>query len=358
MGDLPDNLDPIRTVPRVGYRLLCELPGPCAGSLAALRPKVAVLPFDYLSADPNLTFFADGITDDVIAALSRFRTLAVIARGSAFACRNRAVPAPEIARTLGVRYVLDGSVRRDGGRVRIAACLSDAEAGIVLWTDRFEEELAGVFELQDRITADVVCITEPSITRAEIERSRRKHPENLDAYGHFLLGRALVGHHDLAAEGYDAMVRHLDRAAMLDPGFPQATAYAGLAHEFGRSYGGVSRVDDFAIAADLCERALASGGDDPIAACHIDAGRFWQAVEAGVRAVAPGVANDAALVTLAVAQAMDGRLDAARATMERFRAIRPHVTIRSLLDRLTPGTRNNVERLWTEGLRLAGLPGG
>jgi TolB-like protein len=192
-------LDPIRTVPRVGYRLMVDA---SRATILELRPSVAVLPFANLSGDPDFAFFADGVTEDIIAALSRFRTFAVVARGSSFGYGSRGVSAVQAAAALGVRYVLEGSVRREGHRLRVAARLSD-DAGTVLWADRFEEELGGVFEMQDHITAAVVHLAEPRITRAEIERSRRKQPESLDAYDHFLRGMAY----------YDLPTRH-ERVAL------------------------------------------------------------------------------------------------------------------------------------------------
>jgi TolB-like protein/DNA-binding winged helix-turn-helix (wHTH) protein len=161
MGDLPDDENPIRTVSRVGYRLVPDGSPHRAAGILALRPSVAVLPFADLSGDPSLAFFSDGVTEDIIAALSRFRTLAVVGRGTAFAYKGRATPAPEIARALGVRYVLEGSVRRAGRRLRVTAQLVDAEEGALLWADRFEEELDGLFEIQDRIAATVVGLAEP-----------------------------------------------------------------------------------------------------------------------------------------------------------------------------------------------------
>ncbi len=217
MGDLPEGEDPIRTVSRVGYRLVLDGPSPAAQETSSVWPSVVVLPFANLSGDPDLAFFADGVTEDLITALSRFRTFAVVERGSSFAYKGRVVPAPEIALALGVRYLLDGSVRREGRRLRISARLSDA-GGVLLWADSFEDELGGTFEMQDRITAEVVDLVEPQITRAEVERSRRKNPESMDAYDHFLLGSARLDHLDADAAHYDKMVGHLDRSVELDRG--------------------------------------------------------------------------------------------------------------------------------------------
>ncbi|EYD76530.1 Adenylate cyclase [Rubellimicrobium mesophilum DSM 19309] len=263
MGALPNGEDPVRTVSRVGYRLVLDGLSARRGTILALRPTVAVLPFVNLSGDPELGFFADGVTEDVIAALSRFRTFAVVARGASFAYKGRAGPAPEVAQALGVRHVLEGSVRREGRRLRVGARLTDTE-GHVRWADCFEEELDGVFEMQDRITAAVVGLVEPQITRAELERSGRKHPESMDAYDHFLLGLALSKRLSTNAALYDRMVGHLDRAVALDPSFPQAFVQASWAHQLRRMFGDATPAgtDDFALAEDLRIRALESGPDD------------------------------------------------------------------------------------------------
>ncbi len=265
MGPLPNGEGPIRTVSRVGYRLLLDDQAPRSATIQALRPSVVVLPFTNLSGDPELAFFADGVTEDIIAALSRFRTFAVVARGSSFAYKGQSVPPPKIAQALGVRYVLEGSLRREERSLRVGAHLSDAN-GLVLWADCFEEELGGVFEIQDRITAHVIGLVEPKITLAELERSRRKHPGNMDAYDHFLQGSALFHRLDASTSMYDRLVGHLDRAVELDPSFPQALSQAGWAHELRQMFGDATPpgTDDFALSESLRDRALALAPDDPL----------------------------------------------------------------------------------------------
>ena len=257
MGDLPDGTDPISTVARVGYRLFCDTPAPA--TIAALRPSVAVLPFVNLTAEPELAFFANGVTDDIITALSRFRTFAVVARGATIRLQNRTA-----AVALGVSYVLEGSVRREGRRLRVGVRLTDHD-GQVMWATLFEDELGGVFDMQDQITAAVIRVVEPRISQAEVERSRRKHPENLDAYDHFIQGLAWL-HATSVPYGRDtAILHHFDRAVALDPSFPQALAYAGMAHEWQSILDLSANQDsDFAVALDLCERAEALGGDDAL----------------------------------------------------------------------------------------------
>ena len=153
------------------------------------RPSIAVLPFVNLSKDPEQEYFADGIVEDIISALSRFRSFLVIARNTTFTYKGRSVNVPQIGRELGVRYVLEGSVRRSGERIRITAQLIDAATGMHMWAEHYDGVVADVFDLQDQITASVVGSIEPSIRAAEIERARRKRPDNLDAYD--LVMRAL-----------------------------------------------------------------------------------------------------------------------------------------------------------------------
>ena len=150
------------------------------------KPSLAVLPFENLSRDPEQGYFADGIVEDIITALSRAKWLFVIARHSSFAYRGKAMDVRQVGRELGVRYVLEGSVRKAGKRVRITGQLIDAQSGAHLWADRFEGTLADVFELQDRVAQGVAGAIEPTLRGAEIERARRKPTESLGAYDLYL----------------------------------------------------------------------------------------------------------------------------------------------------------------------------
>ena len=187
-------------------------------------PSIAVLPFVNISKDPEQEYFADGIVEDIIAALSRFKSFFVIARNSTFVYKGRAVGVQQIGRELGVRYVLEGSVRRSGPRIRITAQLVDASTGMHLWAEHYDGVVEDVFDLQDRITASVVGSIQPSIRTAEIERARRKRPENLDAYD--LVMRALPHVWALEFEPNKEAVRLLDKALLLEPGYPLAIALA------------------------------------------------------------------------------------------------------------------------------------
>ena len=190
------------------------------------KPSIAVLPFDNMSEDSEQEFFADGIAEDVITALSRFRSLFVIARNSSFTYKGRAVDITQVGRDLGVRYVVEGSVRKAGTRVRITAQLIDATSGSHLWADRFDGSLDDVFNLQDQITEQIVVAVEPEIQTHERERARRKPPESLDAWERVQRGLAHL-YRQNETDRIQAL-RLFKEAIALDPEF--ASAHAHLAH--------------------------------------------------------------------------------------------------------------------------------
>jgi TolB-like protein len=184
-----------------------------------------VLPFQNLSGDPDQEYFADGMVEEIITALSRFRQLFVIARNSSFAYKGRSPDIREVGRDLGVRYVLEGSVRKAMNRVRITGQLIDTASGAHLWADRFDGDLKDVFDLQDQVTATVVGAIAPKLERAEIDRAKRKPTDSLDAYDYFLRGMASFHVYAYAnREGNVELVRHFSRAIELDAEF--ATPYA------------------------------------------------------------------------------------------------------------------------------------
>lgn len=189
------------------------------------KPSIAVLPFQNMSGDPEQEYFADGMVEDIITALSRFNSLFVIARNSSFTFKGKAVDVKRVGRELGVRYVLEGSVRKAGGRVRITGQLIDASNGTHLWADRIDGELTDVFELQDRITASVVSSVAPKIEQAEIERIRQNPTNVPDSYDSYLQGMAL------AIRGQGVEARRLFKLAIeQDPGY--AAAYAMAAYTY------------------------------------------------------------------------------------------------------------------------------
>ena len=228
------------------------------------RPSIAVLPFTNIGGDAEQDYFADGMVEEIITALSRMRWLFVIARNSSFTYRGRTVDVKQVGRELGVRYVLEGSVRRAGARVRIAGQLIDAATGRQLWADRFEGGLDDVFDLQDQITASVVGAVAPRLERAEIERAQRKSTASLDAYDHFL--RGMAGIHGWTRQANDDAFACFSRAIGIDPGFAAAHAMAARCFSQRKASGWVADRDaDIAVAGKLARRAAELGVDDAIA---------------------------------------------------------------------------------------------
>jgi TolB-like protein len=156
------------------------------------KPSIAVLPFQNMSGDPKQEYFIDGLVEDIVTELSKFRELLVTARGSSFTYKGRVTEIKKVGRTLGVRYVLEGSVRKVGSKVRITGQLIDCKTGVHVWADRFDGTLEDVFDLQDRVTSNVVRAIAPAVQLAETERTRRKPTANLDAYDWFLRGSGAV----------------------------------------------------------------------------------------------------------------------------------------------------------------------
>ena len=223
------------------------------------KPSIAVLPFANLSGDPEQEYFADGMVEEIITALARIRWLFVIARNSSFTYKSRAVDVKQVGRELGVRYVLEGSVRKAGGRVRITAQLIDATAGTHLWADRFDGTFADVFDLQDQVAISVAGIIEPTLRRAEIERATRKPTKSLDAYDLYL--RAHFAFDEEA--GLRRAVTLLKEALAIDPSY--AAAAARIAYCWGvlRALGFRVSDEEMAEAGKLAAQALRLGGDDP-----------------------------------------------------------------------------------------------
>jgi adenylate cyclase len=186
------------------------------------KPSLVVLPFQNLSGDSEQEYFADGIVEEIITSLSRIRWLFVIARNSAFTYKGRAVDVRQVGRELGVRYVLEGSVRKATGRVRITAQLIQAETRAQIWADRYDGDLQDVFSLQDQITESIIRAIAPTLRQAEIERVRRKRPDNMDAYDLYL--RALPHWHAMTQEGNREAMCLLQRALVFDPGYAPALA--------------------------------------------------------------------------------------------------------------------------------------
>jgi adenylate cyclase len=192
------------------------------------KPSIAVLPFENMSGDPEQEYFADGMVEDIITALSRFHWLFVIARNSSFTFKGKAVDVKEVGRRLGVRYVLEGSVRKAAGKVRISGQLIDAITGAHIWADRFERDLTDVFALQDEVTVAVVSAIQPKLLQTEIELAARRRPESLTAYDFYL--RAMSHFYLTSRESLTEAIRLAHRALELDPRFGLVAALAGVLH--------------------------------------------------------------------------------------------------------------------------------
>src|SRR5262245_2736425 len=219
------------------------------------KPSIAVLPFTNMSGDPEQEYFADGMVEEIITGLSRFRWLFVIARNSGFTYKGRVVDVKQVGRELGVRYLLEGSVRKSANRIRIAGQLIDAASGAHLWADRFEGALENVFELQEQVTASVVGAIAPRLQLAEIERARRKPTESLDAYDLYL--RGLANAYKWTRERNEEALRLFYKAIELDPDF--SAAYAAAALNFCRRKGFgwiIDREQEVAEARRLALRAV------------------------------------------------------------------------------------------------------
>jgi TolB-like protein len=252
LGRRDDGTEWIATAARAGYRLVRTVAGEGI-------PAIAVLPF---VAMDEVGSFADGFVEDLITALSRFKTFAVTARTSTDAFRDGKTDVREIAQTLGARYVIEGSVRRSGDHIRLTAQLIEGQSGLHLWSEKLDGTMEDIFDYQDRLVANVVMMFEPHIRAAEIKRARRKRPESLDAYDLYLQALALV--RGVREKDYDGALSFLQQAIALDPNFAPALALCAAAHESRLTHGGVAPpgVDDRREALDLAERALAADSND------------------------------------------------------------------------------------------------
>jgi TolB-like protein/tetratricopeptide (TPR) repeat protein len=329
MGLRPDGLDWIATVPRVGYRLLKAV-APTAGMTSApVIPSLAVLPFTNLSGDPEQEYFADGVVEDIITALSRFKSFAVIARNSSFVYKGRAVDVRQVAKELGVRYVLEGSVRRSGDKLRISTQLVDGNTGAHLWADHFDGDLKDVFEFQDTITSQVAAVVGPGIQTAEADVARRERPNSVAAYDLYLRSVSMDRSFNEAAnrEGI-ALVR---AALELDPNDARLLSHAGhLYHRRVRAGWPPASADDAAECAGYVERALLRGSGDArvLALCAgsmIHAMKDYdRGLETARRAVAMNPNEPEALSVAGVANLHCGDIDDALDYLERGLRLSPY----------------------------------
>jgi TolB-like protein len=286
IGDNGEEQRLIRTISRKGFRFVGDVrEAPSLGaekskvaeagpshlnitSLGALalpdQPSVAVLPFLNLSGDPDQDYFADGVVEDIIGALSRMRWLFVIARNSSFTYKGRAVDVKQVGRELGVRYVLEGSVRKAGNRVRVTGQLIDATAGAHLWAERFDSTLENIFDLHDELATSVVGAIAPQLERAEIQRAKHKPTDKLDAYDYYL--RGMASFHQGNKEGMNEALPLFYQAIERDPGFASAYAMAAACLFWSKFNGWVAdRSQVMSEGARLAHCAIELGKDDAVA---------------------------------------------------------------------------------------------
>ncbi|WP_338831914.1 winged helix-turn-helix domain-containing protein [Bradyrhizobium sp. 27S5] len=322
IGDNGEEQRLIRTLPRKGLRFVGDVrediasDHPISDNVTPPRPSegpsIAVLPFTNMSGDPEQDYFADGIAEDITTALARCSRLTVIARNSAFTYKGKAVDIRQVGRDLGVGYVLEGSVRRGGDRLRITGQLIDAVSGAHLWADRFDGAATDVFDLQDRITENVVGAIEPTLLVAEAERLRAAPPHKLDAYD--LLLRAYSLRYEFTPESMTAALDCLDQALALDPSYAPALAASAYCHALRHFQGWLNPNDVYR------ERAVAQA---------------WRAVE-----LAPGDPQVLWMAAFAIWNMAD-EIEPARELFERSLAINPNSAMALVLGGWIEAMRGN-----------------
>ena len=270
IGDSGETQRLIKTLPRRGFRFIAQIreQPESAGhetSQQALalpdKPSIAILPFANLGSDPEQDYFADGVVDDIITALSRFKSVFVIARNSSFTYKGRAVDLKQVGRELGVRYVLEGSVRRAADKVRLTCQLIDAITGMHLWADRYEGGVGDIFALQDEITINVIAAITPKLLQVEIDLVARR-PNDLSAHDHYL--RAHPHYYTMTREGVAEAIRLLNRALETDPRYSAAASLAILCHTVNLLQGwSVDAQLDAREAARLSQLVLSIDENDP-----------------------------------------------------------------------------------------------
>jgi TolB-like protein/class 3 adenylate cyclase len=353
------------------------------------RPSIAVLPFQNMSGDPDQEYFTDGMVEEITTALSRIRWLFVIARNSSFTYKGQAVDVKQVARELGVRYVLEGSVRKAGNRVRITGQLIDSSTGAHIWADRFDSTLADIFELQDKVASAVIGAIEPKLRQSEIERALRKPTENLDAYDLYLRALALRDKH--TDDSVQEAIALLKQALAIDPAYAPAAALIGWSRIHQLSHGrrplseqeikeavtlalnpnsahawmarGWASFAEPNVAIEALERAMRLSPLDRlgrvfatgIAYAHIAAGRYEKALDWADRSLRLEPDYSGGLLTKAIASTQLGRIEQAHAAIQRLMNIHPWRTagrIKLFSHLFAP----DVAAICIDSLRMAGMP--
>jgi len=330
------------TAPGRGYRLVDIQVGAAEESKTAVgddsgtgvdRPSIAVLPFQNLSSDPEQDYFADGMVEDIITGLSRIKWLFVIGRNSSFTYKGKTVDIRQVGADFGVRYVLQGSVRKLGDRIRIAAQLIEAKTGIQVWAERYDRLFDDVFAVQDEIAMSVIGAIEPGLQKIEVERVKRKRPENLDAYD--LVLQALPYIYKLMPVASAPAIPLLEKALQLEPDYPFAQAALGWCFHIRFGRGGLHE-DDRQAAIRHAHAAISMAGDDATTLA-ISAFVIWfeehdlaTAFDLFDRALAISSSNFFALCTSAVALAWSGDCELAIQRAERALKLSPFDSLNHL----------------------------
>ena len=345
VGDTGKTQTVIRTYPKRGFRFVADVssdappampsPEPSAArpeSVMTGKPSIAVLPFLNRSGDPNQDYFADGISEDIITSLSRMRWLFVISRASSFLYKGSDAGVSEISRDLGVRYILEGSIRKAGNRVRITGQLIDAATGQHIWAEKFDGDLADVFDLQDEITTAISTTLIAEITHAEIARVRKKHPENFDAWDHYIKALPLV--HKLEPEANEEAKRTLTKALEIDPEFSAPHVALAWCAALEALHGWTPRGRDaLERTSEHARAALALDPDDPRAHCAVALAHFWigrhaEAVATALRAIDLDANMPEAHGLLGCALAVSGKASQAFESIDRALSGSPRDPIR------------------------------
>lgn len=278
IGDSGEEQRLIKTLPKKGYRFIGTVQEVRGGPTMAVadtqretakpdlllpdKPSLAVLPFTNLSSDPEQEYFADGMVEDIVTGLSRSKSLFVIARQSTSIYKGKAIDIRQVGRELGVRYVLEGSVRKSGDRVRISGQLIEATTGAHLWADRFDSQLNDIFDLQDQVTSSVIGALFPQLERAEIERAKRKPTENLQAYDYYL--RALSSFYQFTREQNVEALKLTKLAVEIDPGLAAAYALGAYCYLQRKIFGWtIDANQELNDTRRLARRAIELDKDDP-----------------------------------------------------------------------------------------------
>ena len=345
VGDSGSKQRIIRTVQRKGVRFVAEVkeeaPSTAAASLTSVpaqpalplpdKPSIAVLPFQNMSGDPEQEYFTDGMVEEIITALSRIRWLFVIARNSTFTYKGQAVDVKQARRELGVRYVLEGSVRKAGDRVRITGQLIDAETGAHLWADRYDGSIEDVFALQDNVAISVAGIIEPTLQASEIRRSATRPTNDLTAYDYYLRALPLIETYrwEPVLGGLDLLCQAIER----DGSFASALALAAYGHAQLDAIGRVAdRLDNRRVALDLARQALRVAGGDAfaLAATAHTLGYFNEDIEAALAIIDRSLAINPSFATgwrwSGFAHLFAGRADVAIEHFERSIRLNPRGT--------------------------------